>query len=225
VASHDLQEPLRMVTSYLQLIAQRYRGRLDAAADEFIAFAVDGAARMHRLISDLLAYSRVGTRSRAFEPVDCQAALDQALANLEIAIEEAGATVTRDPLPIVPADEGQLVQLFQNLIGNAVKFHGQAPPCVHISAQRRREAGDEWYFSVRDNGIGIDPQQFERIFMIFQRLHTMAEYSGTGIGLAICKKIVERHGGRIWVESQPGQGSTFYFTLPAQPKSAESDPV
>jgi light-regulated signal transduction histidine kinase (bacteriophytochrome) len=215
VASHDLQEPLRMVTSYLQLITQRYQGRLDPDADEFIAYAVDGATRMHRLISDLLAYSRVGTRGKPFEPADCQAALDQALANLEIAIEEAGATVTRDPLPIVPADERQLVQLFQNLIGNAVKFHGQAPPCVHISAQCRREAGDEWVFSVRDNGIGIDPQQFERIFMVFQRLHTVAEYSGTGIGLAICKKIVERHGGRIWVESEVGKGATFYFTLPA----------
>jgi PAS domain S-box-containing protein len=238
VASHDLQEPLRMVSSYLQLIAQRYRGRLDEDADEFIAFAVDGANRMRRLIDDLLAYSRVGTQGRPLAPTDSQAALNQALANLEIAIEEAGATVTSDPLPTVLADPGQLVQVFQNLIGNAVKFHGQAPSHIHISAQHLEDTASpgeraiptpasdirhpttdlrppaSWVFSVRDNGIGIDPQQFERIFRVFQRLHTRAEYPGTGIGLAICKKIVERHGGRIWVESAPGQGATFYFTIP-----------
>jgi signal transduction histidine kinase len=220
-ASHDLQEPLRMITSYLQLIAQRYRSRLDADADEFITFAVDGAARMQRLIRDLLAYSRVGTRGQPFTPTDCEAVLEQALANLQIAIEESSATVTHDPLPAVLADEGQLVQVFQNLIGNAVKFHGVEPPCVHISVHAHplppvgEGRGEGWEFSVRDNGIGIEPKQFERIFTVFQRLHTQTEYPGSGIGLAICKKIVERHGGRIWVESQPGQGSTFYFTLPA----------
>ncbi len=249
VASHDLQEPLRMVTSYLQLLGHRYQGKLDADADEFIGYAVDGASRMRRLINDLLAYSRVGTRGKPFEPTDCNFALDHALANLQIAIEETGAAVTSDPLPTVVADEGQLVQLFQNLIGNACKFHGAEPPRVHVSARQVALQGDKetggqgdkekmpvsvspglrvplsWEFSVRDNGIGIDPQQFERMFMIFQRLHTVAEYPGTGIGLAICKKIVGRHGGRIWVESQPGQGSTFYFTLPAQQKSAESNPA
>jgi PAS domain S-box-containing protein len=211
VASHDLQEPLRMVTSYLQLLKRRYQGRLDSDADEFIAFAVDGATRMHHLINDLLAYSRVGTRGQPFEPADCQAIFDQVVTNLKIAIEESGATVTCDPLPKVTADGSQLAQLLQNLIGNAIKFRDHRPPQVHVSAERRNGS---WQFAVRDNGIGLEPQYAERIFLIFQRLHTRAEYPGTGIGLAICKKIVERHDGRIWVESQPGHGATFYFTLP-----------
>ena len=211
VASHDLQEPLRMVSSYTQLLARRYQGQLDAEANEFIAYAVDGANRMQGLINDLLAYSRVGTRGKGFEPTDCTAVLDQALANLKAAMEKSGAVVTHDPLPTVMADNLQLVQLFQNLIGNAIKFHVEKPPRIHVSAEQK---GNEWVFSVRDNGIGIDPQYAERIFIIFQRLHTREEYPGTGIGLAICKKIVERRGGRIWVESQLGKGSTFYFTIP-----------
>jgi PAS domain S-box-containing protein len=218
VASHDLQEPLRMVTSYVQLLARRYQGKLDADADDFISYAVDGATRMQALINDLLAYSRVGTRGKPFEPTDCEAVLEQALANLQVAIEESGAVVTYDPLPTVMADGTQLVQLFQNLIGNAVKFRGEQPPRIHISAHRQsaieNRKSDEWTFSVRDNGIGIDPEYHDRIFMIFQRLHSREEYEGTGIGLAVCRKIVERHDGRIWVESQPGKGSTFYFTIP-----------
>jgi PAS domain S-box-containing protein len=211
VASHDLQEPLRMVSSYTQLLARRYRGQLDAAANEFIAYAVDGASRMQKLIDDLLAYSRVGTRTQAFQPAGCTAVLDQALANLQAAIETSGTVVTHGPLPAVVHDNLLLVQLFQNLIGNAIKFHVKKPPRIHVSAEQK---GEEWVFAVRDNGIGIDPQHAERIFTIFQRLHTGEEYPGTGIGLAICKKIVERRGGRIWVESQPGIGSTFYFTIP-----------
>ena len=214
VASHDLQEPLRMVSSYTQLLSRRYKGKLDSDADEFIAFAVDGASRMQTLINDLLAYSRVGTRRQEFEPTECEAAFDQALANLKTAIEECHAVVTRDPLPTVLADRMQIGQLFQNLIGNAVKYRGTEPPQVHVSAKR---SGSEWVFSVRDNGIGIDPQFAERIFVVFQRLHTRDEYPGTGIGLAICKRIVERHGGRIWVESEIGRGCTFYFTLPIGP--------
>jgi PAS domain S-box-containing protein len=210
VASHDLQEPLRMVSSYTQLLARRYQGRLDAKADKYITYAVDGANRMQRLIEDLLAYSRVGTRARGFEPTDCTAVLDQALANLKAAIEKSEAVVTHDPLPRVVHDKLLLVQLFQNLIGNAIKFHVEAPR-IHVSAEQK---GDEWVFAVCDNGIGIEAQYAERIFTIFQRLHTNEEYAGTGIGLAICKKIVERRGGRIWVESQPGRGSTFYFTVP-----------
>jgi light-regulated signal transduction histidine kinase (bacteriophytochrome) len=209
-ASHDLQEPLRMVSSYTQLLAQRYQDKLDADANDFIAYAVEGANRMQRLINDLLAYSRVGTRGRLFESTDCNFALGQARANLSAAIEESNALVTNDELPTVMADEAQLAQLFQNLVGNAIKFHSQEPPRVHVSAEQE---GNEWVFSVRDNGIGVDPQYHERIFIIFQRLHGKEEYPGTGIGLSISKRIVERHGGRIWVESEPGKGSTFYFTI------------
>ncbi|MFC1491577.1 ATP-binding protein [Nitrospinota bacterium] len=212
VASHDLQEPLRMVSGYVQLLAKRYEGKLDSDADEFIAFAVDGAARMQGLIQDLLAYSRVGSKGKEFEQTDCADVLGQATHNLRETVEAATAVVTSDELPTVNADASQLVQLFQNLIGNAVKFHGEEPPRVHVSAGRN---GNEWIFSVRDNGIGIDPGHEERIFTIFQRLHTREDYPGTGIGLAICKRIVERHGGRIWVESAAGEGSTFSFTLPS----------
>jgi PAS domain S-box-containing protein len=212
VASHDLQEPLRMVASYTQLLSRRYRDRLDSTAEEFMDYAVDGARRMQNLINDLLTYSRVGTRGKEFAPTDCGKVLETAIANLQTAIEENGAAVAQDPLPVVMADDSQMLQLFQNLVANAVKFHGAEPPRVHVSA--RRQAKD-WLFAVRDNGIGIDSAHQQRIFTIFQRLHGKAEYPGTGIGLAICKKIVERHGGRIWVESQAGQGATFLFTIPA----------
>lgn len=211
VASHDLQEPLRMVASFTQLLAKRYRGTLDADADEFIGYAVDGVRRMQNLINDLLDYSRVGIRGKEFVPTNSEAVLQAALTNLKLALEETNALVTHDPLPTVRADGMQLCQLFQNLIGNALKFQGPAPPRIHVSAQA---ADYECRFSVRENGIGIDPQHAERIFVIFQRLHGAAEYPGTGIGLAISKKIAERHGGRMWVESEPGKGATFFFTLP-----------
>ncbi len=211
IASHDLQEPLRMVASYTQLLARRYKGKLDPDADDFIAFAVDGASRMQRLIHDLLAYSRVGTKGKELQNTSSENALDQALLNLRGAIEEHGAQVSHDPLPTVMADEMQLTQLFQNLVGNALKYQNGGIPAVHISAAKN--GGDQWNFSVKDNGLGIDPQYFEKIFGMFQRLHKREEFAGTGIGLAICKKIVERHGGKISVESQLGQGSTFHFTL------------
>jgi len=211
VASHDLQEPLRMVASYTQLLARRYKDKLDADADEFIGYAVDGATRMQQLINDLLAYSRVGTRGKPFEPTDCEEVLNKALVNLQVAIAENSAVVTHDQMPTVKADATQMIQLFQNLIGNAVKFHGDNKPEVHVGAKRNCS---DWIFSVKDNGIGIDPKYHERIFLIFQRLNGRKEYPGTGIGLTICRKIVDRHKGRIWVESQPGQGSTFYFTIP-----------
>jgi PAS domain S-box-containing protein len=231
VASHDLQEPLRMITSYTQLIAKRYNEKLDQNAREFMDFAVAGALRMQRLIHDLLAYSRVGTRGKPPELTESSDALAAALDNLKLAIEENGAEITYDSMPAVIVDPTQLTQLFQNLIGNAIKFRGKAKPRIHVGAVREpapyckipsagstgpgaRQQSEEWHFSVRDNGIGIDPQYFDKIFIIFQRLHTLDQYPGTGIGLAICKKIIERHGGRIWVESQAGEGATFNFTLP-----------
>ena len=212
VSSHDLQEPLRMVSSYTQLLAKRYEGRLDSDADEFISFAVDGCNRMQGLIQDLLAYSRAGTNERKLREVPSENALQKALINLRAAIKQSGAVVTHDALPAVTTDEAQLTQVFQNLVGNAIKYRRAEDPRVHVSAAR--DDGNGWTFSVRDNGLGIDPQYFERIFILFQRLHGRDEFEGTGIGLAVCKRIVERMGGRIWVESQPEKGSTFYFALP-----------
>lgn len=212
IASHDLQEPLRMIVSFLQLLEHRYKGKLDKDADDFIMFAVDGAIRMQRMIDDLLAYSRVGTRGGSFEITDCNTVLGLAIANLKVAIEENNVIISHESLPTLMADASQLILVFQNLIGNAIKFRGEETPQVNVSAKYRET---EWVFSVRDNGIGIDPEYFERIFLIFQRLNNREEYSGSGIGLAICKKIIERHGGRIWVDSQPGKGSTFYFAIPS----------
>jgi len=217
IASHDLQEPLRMVASYTQLLARRYEGRLDHDADDFIAFAVDGASRMQRLIDDLLAYSRVGTKGQDLLPTSSEQALQQALLNLRGAIDESGALVTHDPLPTVLADEMQLIQVFQNLVGNAIKYQNPGVPKVHVAAVRN--GPKKWIFSVSDNGLGIDPQYFEKIFGVFQRLHGRDEFAGTGIGLAICKKIVERHGGTISVESALGRGSTFRFELASDGKS------
>jgi len=217
-ASHDLQEPLRAVSGYCQLLARRYSGKLEPQAEQYVAEAVNGARRMQLLIEGLLAYSRIGRQGNPLVPTDARAAFDQSLVNLRTIIEESGATITHDPLPTVLADPMQLMLLFQNLIGNALKYRGNHPPEVHVSAQ---EDENECLFAVRDNGIGIDPKYKDRIFLIFQRLHTRDEYPGTGIGLAICKRIVERHGGRIWVESRPGQGSTFYFTLARNGESSE----
>lgn len=202
-----------MVASYTQLIAQRYRGRLDSDADEFIAYAVDGCNRMQGLIQDLLSYSRAGANVGTLRETSCECTLARAVRNLQAAIEESAAIVTHDVLPLIVTDETQLVQVFQNLVGNAIKYRGTEPPAIHVSASR--EVADEWIFSVRDNGLGIEPQYFDRIFILFQRLHARNEYEGTGIGLAMCKKIVDRLGGRIWVESQLTRGSTFHFALPA----------
>ena len=214
VASHDLQEPLRMVASFTQLLGRRYREKLDDDARDFINYAVDGATRMQTLITDLLSYSRVGTQGKPLESTRCDEVLDRVLNNnLRLAIKESGVTISRDPLPTVLADPLQLGQLFQNLIANAIKFRGKGSPSVHVSAERR---GGDWEIAVRDNGIGISQEHADRIFVIFQRLHTKTEYPGTGIGLAICKKIAERHGGRIWVQPTPGGGSTFRFTIPAR---------
>jgi PAS domain S-box-containing protein len=213
VASHDLQEPLRMVTNYLQLIERRYGAQLDADGKEFIGFAVDGAKRMRALIRDLLEFSRAGTNPANVRAVSADSVLQNALDNLKAAIDESNAQITVDPLPGIMVDPVLFAQVFQNLIANAIKFQKEKSPPIHISA--RREA-DEWIFSVRDKGIGIESRHLNRIFRIFERLHTSEEYSGSGIGLAVTRKIVERHGGRIWVESQPGEGSTFYFALPAK---------
>jgi PAS domain S-box-containing protein len=216
VASHDLQEPLRMVASYTQLLAKRYRGRLDSDADEFIAYAVDGSNRMQQLIEDLLAYSRAGTEGKALRKISSERALQEALANLRLTIEESGALVTHGSLPDITTDDTQLTQVFQNLVGNAIKYRSVEVPRIHISAAAH--GGNEWIFSVGDNGLGIDPKYFAKIFILFQRLHGRDAFEGTGIGLAICKKMLERLGGRIWVESQPGKvmGSTFYFALPQE---------
>ncbi len=211
VVSHDLQEPLRVVASYVQQLAERYQDKLEAEANELISYALDGAKRMQQLIVDLLAYSRIETTGQEFAPTDCEGVLQRVLGDLRVAIEESGAEVTHDPLPQVMADNVQLGQVLQNLLGNAIKFRSQEPPRIHVSA---RQEGQQWVFSVRDNGIGINPRYAERIFGIFERLHPRTEYPGTGIGLAICKKIVERHGGQIWVESEPGKGAAFFFTLP-----------
>ncbi len=231
IASHDLQEPLRMVTSYVQLLSIRYKGRLDHEADEFISFIEDGAQKMRMLVKDLLTYSRIETYGKSLKKTDLGAVLKNTLMNLQKAVEDSRAEITNDPLPEVMADEGQLTQLFQNLIANAIKFHGEKAPKVHVSA---RQEQDNWVFSVKDNGIGIEEKHKERIFQIFQRLHSRSEYEGTGIGLAVCRRIVERHGGRIWVESEPGEGpvpsdagqspepsgtghgTTFYFTMPVR---------
>jgi light-regulated signal transduction histidine kinase (bacteriophytochrome) len=213
VASHDLQEPLRKIASYTELLARRYQGKLDPGADKFIGYIVDGANRMQQLINDLLSYSRVGrTTDLTMENVDLGRIMEGIYNDLARTIRDSQAEITCDELPVVQGHPRHIAQLVQNMITNAIKFRGDAPPRVHISAERRADA---WVIAVRDNGIGIAPEHAERIFVVFQRLHTRTEYPGTGIGLAICKKIVERHGGQIWVDAQPGQGSTFFFTLPA----------
>ena len=212
VASHDLRAPVRAMKSFAQILVTDYWGKLDVEADEHLGFIVDGANRLEALINDLLAYSRIDTQGKGFEPVDCSKIFDRVKTDLLLDIDDSGAEVTRDVLPTVIADGTQMVQLFQNLLSNGIKFHGEAPPRVHMSVSRN---GKEWLFSVRDNGIGIEPEHTDRIFAMFQRLHTQEEYPGTGMGSAICKKIVERHGGKIWVKSQIGAGSTFYFTIAA----------
>ena len=211
VASHDLQEPLRIVTGYLDLLKRRYAGKLDQDADEFIDYAVDAAKRMQGMIRALLEYSRVDTHGGAMGRTESAAAVREALSNLRVAIEESGAEVSVGELPVVRADPSQLAQLFQNLISNGIKFNGKEPPRVQVGAEQR---DGRWHFWVRDNGVGFDPAEADRLFVIFQRLHSREEYPGTGIGLAVCKKIVERHGGRIWVEAEAGRGATFRFTLP-----------
>jgi PAS domain S-box-containing protein len=221
VASHDLQEPLRMVTSYVELLQETYGDALDDEGREFMKFAVDGANRMKLLIRDLLRYSRVGTNEQELVPVDLEVALDDALTGLEVAVKESEAEITRDPLPTIRAVATQISQLFQNLVGNAIKYRGDRRPKIHVGSKR---CGRHWEFFVRDNGIGIEPTYFERVFVIFQRLHGREEYSGTGIGLALCKKIVERCGGTIRIESVPGEGTTVYFTLPAVDASVEAEP-
>jgi signal transduction histidine kinase len=213
VASHDLQEPLRMVVAYTQLLSERYRGKFDENADKFLGYASEGAMRMQVLIQDLLSFSRVGRNGRASGAVDCNAVVDEVLQTLASPIQESGAVVTRAGLPAVWADRTQVAQLFQNLIGNALKFRGKEKPVISVQVEK---ANQQWLFDVTDNGIGIAPESAENVFVIFQRLHTRAEYPGNGIGLAICKKIVERYGGRIWIEPRAGSGTTFKFTLPAR---------
>ncbi len=220
VASHDLQEPLRMVATYTELLAEKYRGKLDGQADKYIHYVVEGATRMQTLIQDLLAFSRAGRQGLEMADADTSTLVQQALLNLQTAQNETGAKVTWDALPVLPGNAAQLRQVFQNLLGNALKFHAEAPPEIRISARRQ---GEDWLFSVTDNGIGIASDQIENIFVVFHRLHTREEYPGNGIGLAICKKIIERHGGKIWAESEPGVGTTFHFTLPAT-VSVEAEP-
>jgi chemotaxis family two-component system sensor kinase Cph1 len=210
-ASHDLREPLRTISAFLKLFEKKYKGRLDEKADEYIGFTIDGVTRMDALLNDLLELSRFGGKARKMKPVNCAVALEQAIYDLHSAIEQSGMKITYDSLPTVLANESHLTRLFQNLISNSIKFRSENKPNVHVSAKQK---GDRWVFSVRDNGIGIDQKFFDRIFVVFQRLHTREEYPGTGMGLAMCKKIVEQHGGKIWVESELGKGSTFYFTLP-----------
>jgi PAS domain S-box-containing protein len=212
VASHDLKEPLRMVTNYLALLEKRSAGCLDDKAKEFLNFALDGATRMTSMIEDLLAYSRLEVMEASFAPADVEEALDTVLMDLKVSIEESGASITHDPMPTVMADKVQLIQVLENLIGNAIKYRDVAAPKIHVSARRD---GKVWTFTVEDNGIGIDMQQKDKLFNMFHRLHTRDEYEGTGMGLAIAKKIVERHGGRIWFASEPGKGTTFYFTIPS----------
>jgi len=211
VASHDLKKPLQSIEGFAKLLARRYKGKLDAKADEFIEYIGSGVKRMQMFIKDLLEYSQVGAKEKKFKPTDCSGVVQKAVGNLQAAIEESNAVVTYDELPTVMVDTPQMISLLQNLIDNAIKFRGEEAPRIYISAERK---GDEWVFSIRDNGIGIDPKDSERIFGMFQRLHGSTDYPGTGIGLAICKKIIERHGGQIWVESEAGKGSTFYFTMP-----------
>jgi PAS domain S-box-containing protein len=216
VASHDLQEPLRMVSSFLQLLQRRYAGQLDSNADEFIEYAVDGAKRMQELIQDLLEYSRVTTKGKEFKEIKMEETIDKVLMDLKMSIDEHNVNITQDTMPIVTADDSQMIQLLQNLIGNAIKYRSEENPQIHISAEKEDK---QWLFAVKDNGIGIDSKYTEKIFTIFQRLHSNDKYDGTGIGLAISKSIVERHGGNIWIESEPNKGSTFYFTIPETKKT------
>jgi light-regulated signal transduction histidine kinase (bacteriophytochrome) len=215
IVSHDLNEPFRTMSSFVSLLAREYQGKLDATADEYITFVTDAAGRLQQMLADLLTYTRVGGEKLTLAPIDSEALLDRVLTDLQLAIVKANAEITHDPLPMVQGDAVRLGQVLQNLISNALKFRGPHPPRIHISAQRD---GRHWRFSVRDNGIGIDPKQAGRLFQIFQRLHTRSAYPGTGLGLAICKKIVDLHGGRIWVESAPGDGAPFFFTLQVEPE-------
>ena len=220
VASHDLQEPLRMVAIYTQLLAERYKGKLDADADKYIHYAADGALRMQALVRDLLAFSRIGRQDIEFQKIDCNSTMDTVLKNLQVAIEESGARVAYEQLPTVMADPSQLMQVLQNLIANGIKFRGTEPPVIQITSQQKDR---EWVFSITDNGIGIAPEYAEVVFVIFKRLHSRTDYPGSGIGLSICKRIIEYHGGRIWVESEPAHGCTFHFTLPVQASHRKSD--